>query len=457
MPEADPTQEAPPRGPLTRLTAFETVLLVGGLVLFLVLLFTMAAPSGTDGFLSPPLVAVAGVILVWPLRKQPSVRALLFSGAFLLVMWFLVRLSTVLLPFVVVYLLAYLFNPIVTAMHARWNVPRGASAAAVTTLLLGLFALFILLLVPNIVGELKVLGTRLIDAIGQLRAWMTTTPLLDRLEETGLLEKREVVQRITNVAQEQAQALASWIPDAVQGVVRSLSSLLGVITIVAIVPVILFYTLKDYPYIHRRLVELFPTFGGRREYLVKAGDIVGSYLRGQLVISAIAAFNVSVALLIFDVPFALLIGIATGLLNMIPQLGAILTNIVGITLAVIFGDPWFIKALIVFGVLMGQSILESSVLTPKIMSHQVGLHPVLILLSLFAFGFFLGIFGLLIAVPATAIIMTFYKAYRDDFTLDFASYKRPPSRLRWPRRRRTPAETPPPDAAQKDGNASADA
>jgi len=187
---------------------------------------------------------------------------------------------------------------------------------------------------------------------------------------------------------------------------------------VSITPVLLFYTLKDYPLIKRSLVGLFPTFGGRRDYLVQTGSIVGRYLRGQLLIGAIAATNISILLTLFGVPFALLIGLLAGILNLIPTLGAILTFIVGIFLTVIFGDPWLSQTVIVVIVLLGQNLLEQSILTPNILSHQVGLHPVLILLSLFVFGFFLGIFGLLIAVPTTALLATYYKAYRKELQLD---------------------------------------
>jgi hypothetical protein len=79
-------------------------------------------------------------------------------------------------------------------------------------------------------------------------------------------------------------------------------------------------------------------------------------------------------------------------------------------------------------VLLGQALLEQSILTPNILSHHVGLHPLLILLSLFVFGYFLGIFGLLIAVPATALLMTFYEAYRNGMAMDLSDMERPPSR-----------------------------
>ena len=452
MSEPDPQEGGLKQTFYQRLTAFETVLLGGGFVLFLVLLYTLAVPGAEGSLLSPPLIAVAAVILLWPLRAHHTVRSLLFAGGFLLLMWFLVRLSSVLLPFAVVYLLAYLFNPLVTQLLERFRVPRWASALGVTLLSLGVVALFVFLLVPNIVGELKTLATRLVDSFNGLRTWLATTPILDRLEESGLMVKDEFNARLGTFIQEEANKLARSIPNFVQGAFRSISSLLGLITTLAIIPVLLFYMLKDYPFIHRRVVELFPTLGGTRDYLARAGLIVGSYLRGQLLISAIAAFNVTTVLFLFGAPFALLIGLLGGLLNMIPNLGMIITLVIGGLVALIFGDPWYIDLLIIVGTLLGQSLLEGSVLTPKIMSHQVGLHPVLILLSLFVFGYFLGIFGLLIAVPASAIIMTAYKSYRDDLTLDLMDHEHPT--MKWFRRRarrksRT-AETPPPPPAPKD-------
>ncbi|MEX0747375.1 MAG: AI-2E family transporter, partial [Rhodothermales bacterium] len=395
-----------------RLTAFQTALLAGGFILFLVMLYEM------QGFLSPPLVAVAAVMILWPLRKFRTAQAILFATAFLLFMWFLDELSTILLPFVTVYLLAYLFDPFVTRLNKRLRVPRWASALVVTLLLVGAFTLIFFLLVPSLVSQFEVLARRMIDVFGDLSFWLRTTTLFDRLEETGLVNKEEIVAQLTQFVNSQASALAAGIPDAIRRVLSSINVIIGIITVLTVMPVVHFYTLKDYPSIKRRLVELFPTFGGRREYLVQAGGIVGNYLRGQLAISAIAAVNVSVVLIILDMPFALLIGILAGILNMIPNLGIILTNIIAILIGLIFGDPWYWDVMKVVLVLFGQSLLEQTVLSPNILSHQVGLHPVLIILALFVFGYFMGWFGLLIAVPATALFMTFYKSYRDQLSID---------------------------------------
>ncbi|ARA93088.1 AI-2E family transporter [Rhodothermaceae bacterium RA] len=408
-----------------RTAAFETALVVGGLALFLVLLYDLHTPAPDGGLLNPPLIAAAGAILLWPLRRHRTVRAILLSGGFLVLTWLFVQLKVILLPFVLVYLLAYLFDPLVSYLRQRFRMPRWVPSLLVTALAVSLVGLFALLLVPNLFSQLETLATRLLGSLGDLRAWLLSAPFMDTLADLGI-DKNEVVAQLTTTIQDQLTDLTGRIPTATQSLIRSLGSLLSVLVVVSITPVLLFYTLRDYPFIKRRLIELFPTFGGRRDYLVKAGGVVGNYLRGQLTISAIAAFNVSLLLYIGGVPFALLIGLLGGLLNMIPNLGIIVTNIVGVLLAVTFGDPWLVKALIVVVVLLMQSLLESTVLTPNILSYHVGLHPVLIVLALFVFGYFMGVFGLLIAVPTTALLQMGYRAYREELTLDLARYNEGP-------------------------------
>lgn len=409
--ESDPPQDATW---YERMKAHDTILLVGGLLLFLVLLYEMESPG--NGFLNPVLVAGAGAILLWPLRAQRAVRTLMLAGGFLLLLWFVAKVSNILIPFVVVYLLAYVLDPAVEELRHRYGIHRWISSLLVTLLVVGTLIGFILILAPNIASQVEMLAQRIVGSVRGLQVWLETTPLLDNLEEAGLLDKQEAIGQLTTLIQNQAAQL----PEALRSLLNSIESILGLLTVLALVPVILFYTLKDYPSIKDSLIALFPTLGGRRDYLVHAGSIVGNYLRGQLLISAISAVNVTFWLLIGGVPFWLLIGLLSGLLNFIPNLGAIMTMVLGVLIAFTFGG--WVKALIVVVVLLAQGLLEQSVLTPNIMSYQVGLHPVLILLALLIFGAFLGVFGLLIAVPATAILVTAYHAYREELTLELNQY-----------------------------------
>lgn len=400
----------------------EMALIIGGLTMFLVLLYAMW------DILNPISLAIGLGILVWPLRAYRAVRALLLAGGFLLMLWLLSELGSVLIPFILAYLLAYLFNPIVDLLFDRFRVPRWASSLLVTLLIVGIVVLFLLLLVPSIVGELGTLAQRILGGVNELRTWLLNSSFLDTLAANGIIDsKDDVAAQLTTLIQDRTADFASQIPVWAQGLVASIGSLLGAITVAALIPILMFYTLKDYPDIKARLVDLFPTFGGQREYLVTAGGIVGDYLRGQLTISAIAAFLVAIPLALFNVPFALLIGVMAGVLNLIPTFGIVITYTVGITLAALFGDPWLLKVITVVGVLLFESFLEQTVLTPNIMGQKMGLHPVLILLALFIFGYFLGIFGLLIAVPATALLVTAYDASRSDMTLELSAYTTTPT------------------------------
>lgn len=404
--------------------AYKTALIVGGLITFFFLLIELNERRGgaeTPSFLDPLLIALAGTILLWPLRYHTVARAIFAAGGTLLLLWFLDKVGGVLAPFIVVYVLAYVFNPLVTTLHEKRGLSRSVSSLGVTMLLVGAIVLFFLLLVPTLFNELSSLATNLLSTLASLQAWVQNSTFVERLVENGLLERETLTQQLGTLLPNQIDGMAQGIPVAARGLLRSVNTLIGLVTVLAVVPVVLYYTLKDYPFINRRLAELFPTVEGRRDYLVKAGAVVGNYLRGQLIISAIAAVNVSVFLLIFDVPFALLIGLLAGILQMIPNIGAVITNVIGILIALIFGDPAWLDALAVFGVLMGQSILETTVLVPNIMSHQVGLHPVVIILALFVFGAFLGLLGLIIAVPATALIMAAYKAYRDSIHIELGT------------------------------------
>ena len=184
----------------------------------------------------------------------------------------------------------------------------------------------------------------------------------------------------------------------------------------ALLPVLLFYTLKDFPTLRDSVISLLPRYKGQREYLDRAGHVFGNYIRGQLTISAVSAVLVAVPLALFGAPFSLLLGLLAGILNLIPSLGAILTYIIGVLVMMIFGT--WTDVLIVLGVLAAQAVIEQAFLTPNIMGQQVGLHPVVILIALFSCGALFGFLGLILAVPAAALLAGAIRAYREAFVLD---------------------------------------
>jgi len=395
-----------------RAVALQALLGLGGLVAFLVFLLEFSA--GTD----PLLIAIAGGMLLWPLRQQPSVRAVLMAGALLLFVWLLRVLGGVLAPFILVYIVAYLLHPLVTMAQRRWRVPRWLPALAVTGVFVGGLVTVVLLVVPALVGQIEHLARQVVDLAARLPDLVARADFLDAAERAGLVRRQELVAELRQFLPEQVGGLVGRIPAALAGLTRSVGTLIGLITMIVLVPVLLFYMLVDFATIRDALLRLMPRYRGSRAYMTRVGDVVGSYLRGQLTISLIAAVLVTIPLMILGVPFAMVIGIMTGLLNMIPTIGAVLSYVIGGLLMLAFGT-WGDVA-IVIGVIAAESVLEQSVLTPRIMGAQVGIHPVLVMLSLFVFSALIGAVGLLVAVPATALLVGLYRAFQGELTIELS-------------------------------------
>ena len=412
-----PKQEQPSYGPslFFGFSALDITLAASGAGLLLVFLYLM------QNMLTPPILAGAGIILLWPVRKHHTIQAIMLTGAFLLLVWLLHKLSTILIPFASIYLLAYLFDPLVSFLFEKYRVRRWFSSLVVTLLFVSVIALFVLLLAPNLIGQLDALAARTLTSIQDLQQWLLTSPAVDELALAGL-SKEALVAQFTETIQNFLHSWATVIPNSVEQMLVSVGSVFGAITISVLMPISLFYTLKDYGIIKTGIKKLLPTIGGKHDYLSHTGQIVGQYLRGQLTISAITALTVSVALMLGGIPFALLIGVIAGLLNMIPNLGGIITNLIGIFIALMFGDRGLVDVVIVVAVLLGQSLLEQAVLIPRILSQHVGLHPIVILLSLFIFGYFFGFLGLFVAVPLTALLITAYENVRQSSSLDLLNF-----------------------------------
>lgn len=408
---------------LSRTLVFQGLLFFGAVVAFAFLLIELE----TREFLSPLLLGLAVGVMVWPLREQKVVRALLLAGGGLVLLYVLSLIGEVLVPFVVVYLIAYLLDPVVSAARRRWGVPRGVSSMLLTVLSVGVLVLLIVLIVPNLLGRIEALAAGVLQSLAGLETWVMESALIGRLEEAGYVTRADLQAQLAEALPDQLGGIVATVPEALRTVLTSVSTIIALITVVTLVPVLLYYTLKDFPTIRDALIGLFPTVGGEREYLTHATHVVGSYLRGQITISAIGAFNIGLLLTLFGVPFSLLIGVVAGLLNMIPQIGVILTNVLGIGIALLFGTPT--DVLVVVLVILGQQLLEGAILSPNILSYEVGLHPILIILSLLVFGATMGLLGLLIAVPLTALLVTFYQTYREEMTLELAGYAAPEQAL----------------------------
>jgi len=331
--------------------------------------------------------------------------ALLFTG---LVVWLL---APVLTPFVVAAVLAYVLHPLVLRL-GRVGVPRLLGVMVVEVLaLLTLLGLF-LLLVPVLLREWPLLRQQL-------------PGLLDRVD--GLLQPVLAQLGITlslDLADLKAQ-LVAWLSDNREDwmapVLASLkvggNVVLSVLGYAVLVPVALFFMLYDWDKLVALVVDLVPPRwrAAVDDFAGECDSVLGEYLRGQLLVMLALAVWYAGGLALFGLDLALPIGVFTGLAVFVPYLGFG----TGLLLALLAGLLQFAQptqALLMVAVVYGVGqLLESFVLTPRLVGERIGLHPLAVILALMAFGQLLGFVGVLIALPASAVLLVGLRRLRQGY------------------------------------------
>ena len=324
-----------------------------------------------------------------------------------LVFWLL---APVLAPFVVAAVMAYVLHPLVLRLESLAGVRLPRALAVLLVEVLAILALLgiLLLLVPILVREWPLLQQQLpllLDRLGD-----AINPLLNQLGMNLSLDLRDLKTQL--VAYLSANREDWWAP-LMSSLKMGGSAALALMGYVVLVPVALFYLLHDWTRMVNGVIELVPpawrgTFDG---FMQESDQVLGEYLRGQLLVMLALAVFYAVGLKLFGLDLALPIGVFTGLAVFVPYLGFGL----GLVLALLAGLLQFASAqavvmvAVVFG--LGQ-LIESFVLTPRLVGERIGLHPLSVILALMAFGQVLGFVGVLIALPASAVLLVALRRLR---------------------------------------------
>jgi predicted PurR-regulated permease PerM len=197
-----------------------------------------------------------------------------------------------------------------------------------------------------------------------------------------------------------------WATTALSSARIGGSILLAVVGNVFLIPMVLFYLLIDWASLTERLARMVPPRLRDRTYafFIDCDSVLGQYLRGQLSVMVVLAVYYSVGLALFGFDLAVPVGVFTGLAVFIPYVGFGL----GLTLALISAalqfSGWhgFIGVAVVFG--LGQ-LIESFVLTPRLVGERIGMNPLTVIFALLAFGHLFGFVGVLIALPVSAVLV----------------------------------------------------
>ncbi|MGD8711589.1 MAG: AI-2E family transporter [Thiohalophilus sp.] len=320
-------------------------------------------------------------------------------------------LGPILAPFVTAAILAYMADPLADRLQT-WKMPRTLAVVVVFMLLAAFALLLLLVLVPLIEDQLRVLVQKLPRYIDWLQAeglpWLTS--------RLGMEETTLDLATLKNAIQQHWQQAGGVVREMIGQVSRSGLALVGWIANLLVTIVVAFYLLRDWDDLVERLHALLPR---RNEAVVarlarQSDEVLGSFLRGQLLVMLALGLIYSVGLSIIGLDFALLIGLVAGLISFVPYLGTIVGVVVALIAALLqFHDPLYLGYVgIVF--IIGQ-MLEGMVLTPLLVGDRIGLHPVAVIFAVLAGGQLFGFVGVLLALPVAAVAMVLLRHAHEQY------------------------------------------
>lgn len=341
-----------------------------------------------------------------------SLRWALGIALLLIVGWLLWLLAPVLTPFVFGALLAYLGDPVADRLEAV-GASRGLAVVIVfvgfTVAGIGL----LLVLIPLLEKQIAVL----IQQVPRYIDWLQAVGIPWVMSHLGLEDARLDLGVLKDSVREHWSTAGGIIAGLGAYLSRSGVALVGWLANLVLIPVVTFYLLRDWDVLVERIHALVPRrYEGTAARLARESDeVLGAFLRGQLVVMFGLAVIYSTGLWLVGVDLALLIGGIAGLVSFVPYLGFIVGILAaGIAALVQFHD-WLplVYVVAVFGV--GQ-LIEGTVLTPLFVGDRIGLHPVAVIFAVLAGGQLFGFFGVLMALPVAAVVMVFvrhaYLTYR---------------------------------------------
>jgi predicted PurR-regulated permease PerM len=310
-------------------------------------------------------------------------------------------LRDVLLPFVAALVLAYLLDPLADRFE-RMGLNRLGATLLILTIFGLCVALALVLLVPLIGHQLAQFAERLPDYARRIQVLAVEQggPLLDRFGG------REALNDMQNSLGDVARQGAAWIGQFLRSLWSGGQAIVGVFALFVLTPIITFFVLVDWDHMVAQVDSWVP-LRHRETVRALAREInqgVAGFLRGQALVSLILGVFYAVALSLIGLNFGALIGFVAGILNFIPFVGSLTGLILSVGVALVQFWPDYVWILVTLGIFVFGQFVEGNILSPKLLSHSVGLHPVWLMFALFAFGSLFGFVGLLIAVPTAAAV-----------------------------------------------------
>ena len=319
--------------------------------------------------------------------------------------WLIHLLAPVITPFAISAVLAYLGDPVVDRLQnlsiGKWKVGRTLAVTAVFVLILSLVAVILVIVVPLLVDQVRLL----INLFPRWIDWFSGTALPWLAAKFGFEASDFDSAHMTQMLKDYWREISSAAFKVVDYVSRGGMAVAALLTNLILIPVVTFYLLRDWDPLVRAIHDLLPRSveAGVSRTFREVDEVLGAFFRGQLMVMLALGLIYSVGLTLVGVEPGILIGMGAGLLSIVPYLGSIVGVLVAAVAAIFqFQDVFhLVMTLLVFAV--GQTA-EGMYLTPKLVGDRIGLHPVTVIFAVLAGGQLFGFLGILLALPVAAAI-----------------------------------------------------
>ncbi|MFA9275979.1 MAG: AI-2E family transporter [Candidatus Aquirickettsiella gammari] len=342
-------------------------------------------------------------------NQKQTITWLSVACAFILL---LSLLGPILMPFIVAAILAYVLNPWLDKLCKLkikgFYLPRPIAATLMILLVVACILAIVLIMVPILQKQIPLLHNQIPQFLDRFN-----TILGPILHDFGIQANIDS-EGIKAIISDHIASSGDVIGKAVLSSIRvGGTAVLGMLANFILIPIVLFYLLVDWHALIGRLRNFIPRrwLKQTQTWFKEVDELLAQYLRGQIMVMVVLAIYYTLGLAIAGFDLALPVGILTGLLVFIPYLGYGLGLFLALVSAILqFNDLHGLVAVgIVYGI--GQA-LESFILTPKLVGERIGLHPLTVIFALMAFGQLFGFIGILIALPASAVISVAAKNLR---------------------------------------------
>ena len=317
-------------------------------------------------------------------------------------LWLVWLLGPILTPFVLAALLGWLGDPLVDRLE-RTGRSRPVAVTLVFVLMVLVLVLAVLVLVPMVERQVR----ELLEALPQYRDWFIGTALPWVEARTGIeisawLDPQRLIELVRS-HWDQAGGVAATVLGYVS---TSGFAFLAWIANIVLLPILTFYFLRDWDVLVERVAAMIPRdhIGTVSQLAKESDEVLGAFLRGQFIVMLALGAIYAIGLSLVGLKLGLLIGIVAGLISFVPYLGATTGVVLAVLAALVQAQGFDLKLLALVGVVftVGQ-LIESYILTPRIVGDRIGLHPVAVIFAIMAGGQLFGFVGMLIALPVAAV------------------------------------------------------